>query len=510
MFKKIIAAILASVMILSTACSAPAEEATGTSDAAETPSSDAATTEDSGETYEVTMYVHGDASQRMQEFLDNEFIAEVEAAINVVPNVQFLPWSEYASGKNETMHAAGEKFMTQTDTNYMNKSISKGYLADLTDSMANYGQNILEYCGQSSLDAFQSQGRQYAIPFGNKPNSGQDYMFAVRQDLLESVGMTEITSFEDLEEFYTLASAQTPGILGYSRGVSVKAFLGGIDSDINVYLPYSFMMTDGNKPDDTSVSNFYASDEYRQVSEITSDWVEKGIIPSYILSNKEQAIAEFNNGNALFCTGASYRTFEYNNIVRQVVPEAIFRNYYIGDKTQTPWMTRGNYSTAWQVGAAVEGEELDAYVKLMDLLQSDIKWNDMMLYGIEGVDFQINDDGAVEKLVSDAFFDSYIPDNVNFKRYDDYITEDMITEFENWDDGAILQKDVGFAFDPSPVSVELAQISAVEEEFISPITNGLLDYESNIDEALSRLEEAGIQKFMDEYERQFTEFLNSK
>lgn len=505
--KRLVACLLAFVMLGTTACGNGSE---ATQEAASVEEASASEEVVNEEPIEVRMIVHGEPSQRMQEFLDNEFRDAVLEAINVDPVIEFLPWSEYATGKNDMMFAAGEKFMTQTDVNYMYECISKGYLADLTTSMETYGQNILEYCGEESMVAWQADGVQYAIPFGNKPNAGEDYVFTVRQDLLESVGMTELTSFEDMEEFFSLVQEEIPGIVGYARGVNARVFFGGIETDMNMFAPYGWMVTDGNELDDPTMYNFYELDEFAQIAEITSRWVELGIIPSYTLSNGEQTYMEWNNANALFCTGASYRPFEYSNTVCQVDPDATFVNYYIGDQTETPLMSRGNFGTSWQVSAAVEGEELDAYIQLCDLLQSDIFWADMMLYGVEGLDYELNEDGTVEKLTDEAFFDTYIADNVNFKRYESSVTDEEIETFENWNEGSIPQKTIGFAFDVTPVSVEMAQISAVESEYLIPILNGLVDYDENIDEALERLDEAGIDVFIEEYERQFTEFLESK
>lgn len=62
----------------------------------------------------------------------------------------------------------------------------------------------------------------------------------------------------------------------------------------------------------------------------------------------------------------------------------------------------------------------------------------------------------------------------------------------------------------TPVETEYAQMQAVEQEYLAPITAGVVDYESNIDTALQKLDEAGIDRFIEEYQNQYTEFLNNK
>lgn len=62
----------------------------------------------------------------------------------------------------------------------------------------------------------------------------------------------------------------------------------------------------------------------------------------------------------------------------------------------------------------------------------------------------------------------------------------------------------------TPVQTEYSQLQAVEQEYLNPITDGVVDYDENIDAALKKLDEAGIDRFVEEYEKQFTEFLKSK
>ena len=300
-------------------------------------------------------------------------------------------------------------------------------------------------------------------------------------------------------------------MIGFSRGgINPLIFNGALDSDRNVFRLNGFVATDGNKLDSSEVWSYYESDEYRQSAEIAKRWYDMGMIPTYILSNGSQADAEFYNANALFTIGASYRVFEYQDIVNKVNPNVVFKNYYLGDKTQKPLMSRGAYSTAFAVSANVEGEELVGYVKLINLFQSSQEWVDFILYGVEGKDYNWAEDGTMEMINTDVLVDTWLPDNINFKRYPAWVTDEQKDTYENWNEGCIPQKDIGFAFDLTPVSTEYAQLQAVEQEYFNPITAGIISYEDNIDEAIKRLKDAGIDAFVAEYQRQFDEFINSK
>ena len=473
---------------------------------------EAAASEEEAEPTEATLVLYGESSSRMAEFAENEFRDKVLEAINVDVTIQYLPWSEYAGGKTELMFSSGEKFVTYTDTAFLAKCVSKGYYADLTEAAELYAGDLKNNCGgEEAFDIWKVNDRLYALPFGNKPNAGENYVITTRQDLLEEVGMTELKTLEDVEKFYELAKEKHPDIIAFGRGGILPQMVNGvIESDMNVFRLNGFVSTDGNKPDDPTVYNYYASEEYKQACKIFRDWYQKGMIPSYIMSNGSQIDAEFMAGKALFAAGASYRVFEYEDAVRKADPNAKFQNYFLGDQTKKPLMSRGTYSTAFAVSANVEGRELEGYVKLINLLQSSQEWCDFILYGVEGKDYNLSEDDQLEMVNTDTLFETWLPDNINFKRYQNYITEEQIAIYENWNEGCIPQKDLGFSFDMVPVQTEYAQMQAVEQEYLQPITNGLVEYDDAIDEALKKLDEAGIDKFLEEYQRQFNEFYESK
>lgn len=459
-----------------------------------------------------TLVLYGESSVRMSEFAEKEFHEKVLEAINVDVTIQYLPWSEYASGKTELMLSSGEKFVTYTDTAFLSKCVAKGYYADLTDAADKFAGDLLANCGgEEAFDIWKVNGSLYALPFGNKPNAGENYVITAREDILLDVGMTDLKTLEDIEQFYILAKEKYPDIIGLGRGGILPQMINGaIESDMNVFRLNNFVSTDGNKLDDPTVYNYYASEEYKQVCEIYRRWNQMGLIPSYVLSNASQIDAAFMSGTALFAAGASYRIFEYEDAVRKADPKAKFKNYYIGDMERKPLMSRGTYSTAFAVSANVEGKELEGYVKLINLLQSSQEWCDFILYGVEGKDYNISEDGQLEMINTDTLFETWLPDNIHFKRYQGYITSEQIDTYENWNNGCIPQKDLGFSFDMTPVQTEYAQLQAVEQEYLNPITNGIIDYDEAIEQALKKLNEAGIERFVEEYQKQFQEFYDSK
>lgn len=469
-------------------------------------------TADSEDPIPVKLVMFGEESPRMKELMANELHQKVLDEINVDLDVQYLPWTEYGGGKSELMFSAGEKFMCFTNTEVTAKMVGKGYYADVTGALEENAPELYKYCDEeNAAKAFDINGKIYSVPIGYKPNAGEDYLMMVRKDLMKEVGVEEINSIEDLENFYTLCKEKHPDYIGLGRGLNVKVLNGAIASEKNMNFINSFVMTDGNAADDSTVYSYYESEEYKQVCEIAKRWNEMGIIPSYQLSNPEQSSSEFAAGRAMFAVSANDRIFEMMESVRPSAPDAVFENVYLGDTAKKPLMSWGTYVTAFAISAGVEDpEELAAYIKVLNLFQKNQEWVDMWTYGVEGTDYTLTDTGRVERICTDEIMPNWMCVNTEFRRYPDYITDEQIETFNTQEEGSIPLKSTNFIFDTEPVKSEYAQLQAVETEYLNPISNGFKDYDENIDKAIEKLKAAGLDKFMEEVQRQFNEFMKAK
>ena len=147
----------------------------------------------------------------MKELMENEIHQKVLDEINVDLEIQYLPWSEYGGGKSELMFSAGEKFMCYTNTEVTSKMVGKGYYADVTDLLEENAPDLYKYANEAEASkAFEINGRIYSVTVGNKPNAGEDYLVMVRKDLMDEVGVDEINTIEDLENFYILCKEKHP------------------------------------------------------------------------------------------------------------------------------------------------------------------------------------------------------------------------------------------------------------------------------------------------------------
>lgn len=447
----------------------------------------------------LTIVLYGDETNRMKELAKTEFYDVIKQEINAEVEFQFLPWSEYAGGKTDLMLSTGEDFATYTDINYMVKSVAKGVYSDLTpylDAAPDLRANVDE----ASFTAFQLGGKQYAIPVGNKPNSAEFYSVLVRQDLLEEVGMTSVSSLAQLEEFYDKVHAIHPELIGYASTDARRMLLYDY-TDKNLYWQNEFIALDESAEDDQIIS-WFESEDFKKYAELMRGWYQKGIIPKYAATNTPQLQSDWNSGKAIFWAGTAARPFEGAATISQAVPEAKLANYFLG--TGRPKISRGTYSTAFFVSSAAKDPE--RYVMFFNLLQKNQELYDLFAYGIEGTDFTLDENGRLTKINNDALIPDWLLMNKNFMRFDNSVPEDFIAEYKAWDDGAIISKGAGFNFDNTPVKNEETKLNGVFTEYLAPIGSGFVDYDEVYPRALEKLKAAGLDKYIAEYQKQYSEW----
>lgn len=464
---------------------------------------------DTGEPGEVNWVIYGDKNDRMTSFLEQVQQYVQDQGLNVEVSLQVLPWSEYAGGQTTLKLASGEEFACYTDTPYLGNCISNGYIQDVTDVVEEYGQTLKEKLDETSFTAFSKGGRLYAVPVGEKNNASEWYGgFEVRQDLLEEAGVSEITSLEDLEAFYDACIQLHPDYTGFCEsGNTAKFFSRSVTDKTILFLDNNCFLFVDNSADDDVIYSYYESEEFKKTCEIAQRWREKGIISNLALSDPSSLGNNFLAGQGMFRGGNGGRIYEDTEILTQNVPEAEVKVYMTGNGQ--PKVTRGNYSTAFQISANVTNPE--DYVQFLDLIYRDQESFDFFTYGDEGTDYTLDENGRISgQTVTGVFFEGWTTAHIDYMRFSPLIPDEQVEAYKQWNDGSEPQKDLGFVFDTEPVEDVIAQLSSVYTEYCEPMLLGFTTYEDGYDELISRLKSAGLDDYMAEYQAQFSEFYNNQ
>ncbi len=440
-------------------------------------------------TGKITFILYGDKTPRMEELCNNEFKEIFLKEINCEVDVQFIPWSEYGSGKmTDLMIVSGESFdVTITDDGWTRSSIEKQYVMDVTELIDKY---MPHYKAVTNLDGLQSfagpDGGVYAIGFGNKPTADTFRSICVRQDLLEEVGMTKVESIEELNQFVYAVHEKHPEMYATMDYLTTPFILRGI-GDRNLYELTTGLWLDEETGELVSLAD---APEFEEYCKLYQKWYEDGLLSKDILTTSTSNNVLFESGNFMFWRGTCGSTV-YENLpnLQKVVPTANTAEYFL--KPEKPKYKKAYYNTAFQIPVTSENA---VYVALLIDLMSTKEYATMFAYGVEGVDWKLND-GRVSRINTEELFYDWMMLNVNVSTLPESIPADFIPTYMAWDEGCKPSKVASLIVDTSEIKTLVAQINAVWNEYAYAMCAGVLPYDENIETFRTKLKEAGWDEY---------------
>lgn len=450
------------------------------------------------------LVTYGDMTARSEEFFKGEFHDKVLEELNIDLTVEAFPWG--SADQVATMLASGEKFACYNIISAYDWP-TKGYLAPIDQEMIeSLCPDYLRARGNNGFECVKYNDEIYAMPFSNIPFSGQLAAFDVRNDILNKYGY-EADDIHTYDEFMAMLAdihEQEPNLRILRTSGNLGTELSSLCSDQEFYvndfssLP-TFTYTD-EAVDDDKIYSYYESEAFKNLCAYTKEWVDLGYIKQDELTNPSQGITDWESGNCLVCYGSpgAYTSTS----LKTVTPEAEEKLILLEG---TPKLIMNDYNWAISISAA-DAENTDRWLTLFNWMYKNEENYKFCIYGVEGKDYEVNEDGSVKRLVDDVFVPNWFLESMEYAAYDPSISAESIEAYENWDNDARISKLSGFAFDSTPVASQLAGMTAVFNEKLRPMSMGFLDYEENIEEALSQLKNAGLDEYIAEYQKQYSEW----
>ena len=233
MTKKIVALLMALVLVFAmTACSTtetPAESPAATDGGSEPAATDDGAAEEapaaSGDVYTLTYYMYGMQDNAVRESVQEAINAHVEPLIGANINFVVVSAGDW-NARAVTALQAGEKidiFFTADWQGYVNE-VTRNLLLPLNDDngangnlLEQYGQGILETLNPAFITGTQINGVNYAVPTNKELCVPMG--FIVNMDAANEVGLTDpatqITCLEDFEPYLAAYKELHPEQYGY-------------------------------------------------------------------------------------------------------------------------------------------------------------------------------------------------------------------------------------------------------------------------------------------------------
>lgn len=443
-----------------------------------------------------------------------------ENEINVHVDIQMIESGNYDQQISLMMSSSEKVDLMLTlpigSSSYNNMANQKQFM-DISGLLEEYGQDVLSTVG-SLIESTTVDGSIYAVPtYRTLVTSAYIVM---RTDVLEDLGLLEkaqnMTSFTEYEEI--LAAVKSSDKWSYLAGIVNSDVDGlclplagsylGVDnfSDASSYDQLGdlnkIIAIDPEGSDDTVRMNF-DTPEYKAMIDKMRDWYEKGYV-------YEDAATTDDAAETLIKSNVGFSYFVEGEIGIETSKTAACGMPMTCVKIVThPISTSSCTKFVWAVPNS--STEPEAAVKFMNMMYTDSRIENLLVWGIEGRDYQVKDGVAYFMDGQDANSVAYQTADFMFgNQFLAYPWDGQTADFREVAkeemDGAQESKYLGFSCDTTNIQNQLTAIANVISEFGPSLESGIAP-EGTYEEFIQKLYDSGAQDIVDEYQRQLDEWL---
>ena len=502
MKKRILAAMLTLSMVVSmTACGN--SEAGGSKDSAKNSGN-------GDEPYTVTMVLNG-STQPDEERIEQKINEILEPELNANLDIVVLPWAS-ASQQLQLMLSGDEKidiFYTQATNavQYMNA----GQIVDMSELIDKYGTNIKQIYGEDIAKINQIDGFVYGVP--NQIERGSIPAVFMRKDLVEkyNIDTAQIKEPKDLETVFEAVKAGEPDMtMLYSINDGdtpvTRLFRGDNLSDNNCL---GVLMDQTNS---TKLENFFATDWFKDTTTMLYNWYQKGYISQDAGTNTEnwRTVCKAGNLFSLFFAYHPGTPVEFESSTGYEFEIVPFYN--------EPIINSSSYNGV-TFSIAQNSENPEKTMEVLDYIYGSSEIMNLLNWGEQDKDYVIEDadNGIInfpEGITSDNAGYNL---NLGWELPNQFIAykwtgsdPKLWEKMEEFNSSAKSSKAVGFLFDSSNYSSEIAALSNIVKQYSGALYSGSGDPDELIPELLEALEDAGINEVIQAKQEQLDAFLAAK
>ena len=502
MKKRILAAMLTLSMVVSmTACGN--SEAGGSKDSAKNNGN-------GDEPYTVTMVLNG-STQPDEERIEQKINEILEPELNANLDIVLLPWAS-ASQQLQLMLSGDEKidvFYTQATNavQYMNA----GQIIDMSELIDKYGTNIKQIYGEDIAKINQIEGFVYGVP--NQIERGSIPAVFMRKDLVEkyNIDTSQIKEPKDLESVFETVKAGEPDMtMLYSINdgdTPVTRLFRGDNLSDNNYLGVLMDQTNSTK-----LENFFATDWFKDTTTMLYNWYQKGYISQDAGTNTEnwRTVCKAGNLFSLF--------FAYHPGTPVEFESSTGYDFEIVPFYNEPIINSSSYNGV-TFSIAQNSENPEKTMEVLDYIYGSSEIMNLLNWGEQDKDYVIEDadNGIInfpEGITSDNAGYNL---NLGWELPNQFIAykwtgsdPKLWEKMEEFNSSAKSSKAVGFLFDSSNYSSEIAALSNIVKQYSGALYSGSGDPDELIPELLEALDDAGINEVIQAKQEQLDAFLAAK
>ena len=505
---RILAMLLALVMVFGlVACGkteAPATDAPAATEAAPAAKEEAAAP--ASDPIHLKWYVAGNAPQP-----DNDtVVAEIEKVILEKYNLNLdleIVCSDFGSynDKMQMVIGSGEEYdicWTSSWCNDYYTNVAKNAFIPLDDLLASEGKGILEEIPSGVIEACRVKGSIYAIP--SYQVECKQNMVVIAQKYIDEFGLdtSKVSSLADLNDFFYAVKKAYPDMYPLCLKpfqFDLMTLEHGYEAVINTKVPGAIKLGD----ESLTVVNQWELPEVQADMALIYQWCQDGIVRMDAATVQESGVPDLKAGMHAAVVEATYTVDSEISRYPDEFGGQPVQCVFLSDAwtfTGAPIATLNAISTT--------SKNPQAAMQLLNIVNSDAEVFNLLCFGIQGTHYTLNDDGTtspIEGAGYDPNADWVFGNQFNaIPRAGQ--AADVWERTKAYNDSALVSTAMGFTFDASAVSNEIAACTAVYDQYIEPLTLGSIDPATGIPEMMAKLDAAGYQTILAEIQRQVDEW----
>ncbi len=421
--------------------------------------------------------------------------------------------AEYSSKVSLALQG-GEKIDIFESLGNFNICVSQDMTYDITELLDTYGSETKDLVGGSWLQACTKDGKVYGIPT-MKPIALTP-MIIYREDIAQELGldMSQVNSVEDVTDILRQVKDAYPDMTPLAPVQQGQIGMNVVWENVD-WLTDDFYSPKGVLfGDDMTVTDIYSSDEFREKCELARTWYSEGLVMQDAATTTSTAAECMSSGN-YFAYIAAYSYPEEDTAASL---EAQCGGYDLSAKMigEAYLSTSDVNAVSWMIASTTDVPE--AAMKFLNLTYTDSDIINLLIYGIEGRDYVLDEDGFVSYPEGED--STTVPYTAQlscgtlgnfFLMYPTAGTNPDSLEWElEQNQTAKTSPAMGFTFDSDAYKTQYTAVTNVISQYLPGLYCGSLDPDTEIDKFVQALNDAGYQDILAGKQEQLDAWLAQK
>ncbi len=436
----------------------------------------------------------------------NEYLKE---KINASIKINVIDWGSYTEKMNVKVASGDDVDIMWTsqvsDFGYATNAM-KGAFLESEELFKQYAPKTWEIMGQY-WEQVRVGGKIYGMP--NQLGYAKENGYQVRKEFADAYGLNteyfqktvaaaDAMKIEDLEPYLEQVKKNNPDMIPLLCGIGGLVPGNSAEVSMGLWNINNFAYT-AMEDNELTAKNFYESDEYKERLELARDWFLKGYI-------NPDAATVTNWTPLLNRAGAVYGDVTIGTGVEKMPS---YWQSWGGEIAYIPVSETFTAATAAQVSVLAIGKNSknpERAAMFLELTHSDPKMVHLLCYGVEGVNYTT--DGTYYTPVEGNKYgmDDWTNVNCHLKLLVEGQSADSVKIEGERNNNAKAPQFQGFVFNDEPVKSEIANCNSIIKEYAPGLQTGAVEIESNLKEFNEKLKAAGIDKIIEETQRQIDEW----